>query len=147
MWKDLLPATKDRRLETFLLNAGDQKLESAAIDNGYRIYDELGPGLFGNVYEVVLAERLTREGLKVERQKPVPIIVDDQSFDEGFCCDLLVEDKLLIEIISADHLMPIDSQRVTTYLRLMNLPMGLLINFGAPSFKQAVRRIRNGHET
>lgn len=140
-----MSATKDRRLETSLLDAGYQKLESAAIDNGYRIYDELGPGLFDNVYETVLGERLTREGLKVERQKPVPVIVDDQTFDEGFCCDLLVEEKLLIEIISADHLMPVQSQRVITYLRLMNLPTGLLINFGAPSFKQGVRRIRNSH--
>lgn len=142
-----MSATKDRRLETSLLDAGYQKLESAAIDNGYRIYDELGPGLFDNVYETVLGERLTREGLKVERQKPVPVIVDDQTFDEGFCCDLLVEEKLLIEIISADHLMPVHSQRVITYLRLMNLPTGLLINFGAPSFKQGVRRIRNSHAT
>lgn len=121
------------------------KLETAAIDTGYRIYDELGPGLLDNVYEVLLAVRLTRAGLKVERQKPIPITFDDQSFDEGFRCDLLVAGKLLIEIISADHLMPIDSQRVTTYLRLMNLPMGLLINFGAPSFKQGVKRIANGH--
>ncbi|MEO9599987.1 GxxExxY protein [Parasphingorhabdus sp.] len=134
-------------MATSIVDHNIQKLETAAIDSGYHIYDALGPGLLDNVYETLLAERLTRAGLTVERQKPVSINFDDQSFDEGFRCDLLVEGKLLIEIISVERWTSIDSQRVTTYLRLMNLPMGLLINFGAPSFKQGVKRIANGYAT
>lgn len=132
-------------MEPLLLNQGIQKLETAAIDRGYRIYDELGPGLLSNVYETVLADWLIRDGYQVERQKLVPITFDDKAFDEGFYCDLLVSGKLLIEIVSAENFTALDSQKLMTYLRLMNLPMGLLINFGAPSFKRGVRRIINGY--
>ncbi len=121
-----------------------EKLESIVIDSGYGIYDELGPGLLKSVYETVLASRLEKLQLKVERHIPVPIKFDGHSFDEGFECDLLVEDRLLIEIASAERIMPVQEQNVTTYIRLMNLPLGLLMNFGAPSFRQGVRRIVNG---
>ncbi|VAV87739.1 hypothetical protein MNBD_ALPHA04-1209 [hydrothermal vent metagenome] len=121
-----------------------EKLESIVIDCGHGIYDELGSGLLKNVYETVLTGRLEAYKLKVERNKSVPIKFDGKSFDEGFRCDLLVEGRLLIGVESSERIMPVQEQYLATYIRLMNLPLGLLLNFGALSYRQGIRRIVNG---
>jgi len=122
-------------------------LESIAIDCGHRIFDELGPGLLRPVYEAVLANQLEQKDLIVERQKSVAIAFDDQEFDEGFHCALLIENKLLIQVKSAEQILPVHGQEVETYLRLMKLPLGLIMNFGSQSYKRGVRRIVNSHLT
>ncbi len=124
------------------------ELESLArevIDCAYRIHCELGPGLLETVYEAVLAKRLAAKGLRVERQKAVPFRFDDIDFDEGFRADLLVEGRLLVELKSTERLAPVHGKQVLTYLRLLNLPLGLLINFGGATFKEGIRRIVNNH--
>ena len=100
-----------------------------------------------SVYDAVLAKMLGGRGLQVKRQVPVPIRVMGMTFDEGFRADLLVENQLLVELKSVENLSPVHSKQVLTYLRLLNLPLGLLVNFGAPTFKDGCRRIVNGPQS
>jgi GxxExxY protein len=122
-----------------------EHLATVAIDCGFRIHKELGPGLLESVYETVLAKSLECRGLKIGRQKPVDIKFDDLIFKGAFRYDLLVEDKLLIELKSSENMMPVHGKQLLTYLRLMHLPLGLLMNFGAPTFKLGLRRIVNNY--
>ncbi len=122
-----------------------EEIAREVVDCGYKIHTGLGPGLLESVYEVVLAKLLTERGFFVERQKPVSITFEKLQFDEGFRADLLVDGKLLIELKSVENLAPVHSKQVITYLRLLNLPLGLLMNFGAATFKEGVKRIVNNH--
>lgn len=122
-----------------------EELSAMVVDCGYKLHVEAGPGLLETVYEVVLARMLTDQGLVVKRQVPVPIRLLGMTFEEGFRADLIVEDRLLIELKSVEYLLPVHSKQVLTYLRLLNLPLGLLINFGAPTFKEGCKRIVNHH--
>jgi len=120
-------------------------LSAVAVDCGFKIHEGLGPGLLESVYEAVLAASLTRRGLAVERQKPIPIEFDGMTIGEGFRADLLVEGVLLIELKSVERLSPVHSKQVLTYLRLMHLSLGLLMNFGAATYREGVRRVVNNH--
>ncbi len=117
------------------------------MDCAYRLHLEAGPGLLGSVYEVVLTRMLEEQGLNVRRQAPVPIRLMGLQFDEGFRADLIIEDLLLVELESVETLLPVHSKQVLTYLRLLNLPLGLLINFGAATFKEGCKRIVNGPQS
>jgi GxxExxY protein len=124
----------------------DTELEGIAhdaVDSAYLIYKELGPGLLETVYEVVLARELERRGHRVRRQVPVPIVFQDLRFDEGFRADLIVDDRLLIELKSVEEFAPVHGKQVLTYIRLLNFRLGLLINFGSALFKKGVKRIAN----
>ena len=122
-----------------------EEIARVVVDCGYKMHTGLGPSLLESVYEVVLAKLLAERGLFVERQKPIPIIFQGLQFDEGFRADLLVDRKLLIELKSLENLAPVHGKQVLTYLRLLNLPLGLLMNFGAATFKEGVKRIVNNH--
>jgi len=124
-----------------------EALSAIAVDCAYKLHVEAGPGLLETVYEVVLARLLTDRGLRVRRQVPVPIRLMGMQFDEGFRADLLVEDQLLVELKSVEKLAPVHAKQVLTHLRLLQLPLGLLINFGAPTFKEGCQRIVNGPQT
>jgi len=122
-----------------------EEIAAIAVDCGFKVHDRLGPGLLESVYEAVLAASLGKRGLSVQRQVPIPIAIDDLLINEGFRADLLVEGRLLIELKSVESFAPVHAKQVLTYLRLMNLPLGLLMNFGAGTFKEGVRRIVNNH--
>ncbi len=122
-----------------------EQVATIAVDCGYRLHDELGPGLLESVYEICLFEALRERGLFVERQKAIPITYKGVTLSEGFRADLLVENCLLIELKSTEAHAPVHAKQVITYLRLLNLPLGLLMNFGAPTFKQGVRRLANNY--
>ena len=124
-----------------------EALSAIVVDCGYKLHVEAGPALLESVYEVVLAKMLTDQGLDVKRQAPVPIRLMGMTFEEGFRADLIVEGRLLIELKSIESLRPVHSKQVLTYLRLLNLPLGLLINFGAPTFKEGCKRIVNGPQS
>ena len=117
------------------------------VDAAYKIHLGLGPGLLEPVYEAVLAKSLERSGLKVERQKAVTFNYDGMVFDEGFRLDLVVADAVLVELKSVEKLAPVHSKQVLTYLRLMDLRVGLLINFGVPTLKEGLHRIVNNLPT
>lgn len=123
-----------------------EELSAIVVDCSYRLHVEVGPGLLESVYEAVLAKMLLEQGLTVQRQKAIPIQVLGLCLNEGFRADLIVEDTLLLELKSVEKLAPVHSKQVLTYLRLLNLPLGLLLNFGAATFKEGCKRIANNHQ-
>jgi iron complex transport system substrate-binding protein len=123
-----------------------EELSAEVVDCGYQLHRQLGPGLLESVYEVVLAKILEQRGFCVERQKPVPIEFCGLRFDEGFRADLLIEGLVLVELKSVENIAAVHGKQVLTYLRLLNLPLGLLMNFGASTFKDGIKRIVNGHQ-
>jgi len=122
-----------------------EELARLSVDVGFKIHKNLGPGLLESVYEVVMAVHLARAGLSVERQKPVSIEYDGIILGEGFRADLLVEGRLIIELKSLERLSPLHGKQLLTYLRLLGQPLGLLMNFGAATFREGIRRIVNNH--
>lgn len=124
---------------------GVDKLAAVAVDCGLYVHRRIGPGLLESAYEAVLAHELGRRGLIVERQKLIAIRIDDVVIDAGFRADLIVEGRLLIELKSIDRLAPVHAKQVLTYLRFLELPVGLLMNFGGETFKEGLRRIVNNH--
>ena len=122
-----------------------ETISEIAVDCGFRIHQQLGPGLLESVYEALMASSLARRGLSVERQKVIPIEFDGMSFAEGFRADLVVDGRLLVEIKSIDRLAPVHGKHLLTYLRLTKQPLGLLMNFGAATFKEGLKRVVNHH--
>lgn len=122
-----------------------EDLARIAIDCGLKVHQALGPGLLESAYEACLAYSLADRGLSVERQKPIPIRFNGTVIEVGFRADLLVEGKLLIELKSTEGHAPVHAKQVLTYLRLMDMPLGLLMNFGAPTFKEGLRRLANDY--
>jgi len=115
-----------------------------AIDCGLRIHKQLGPGLLESVYEVVLAAELADRRYSVERQKPVPIRFNKLVIADAFRADLIVANRLIIEVKSVERSAPVHAKQLLTYLRLMEQPLGLLMNFGCETFREGVKRVVNG---
>jgi GxxExxY protein len=111
-----------------------------------RLHREIGPGLLESVYETLLAGRLAAMGYKVDRQWPINIVFDGIDFREVARVDLLIDDRLAVEIKSADAVHPVHAKQVLTYLKLLHLPVGLLINFGQATLKEGIRRFVNDHK-
>ena len=127
-----------------------QDLEAIArisVDCGFHLHKDIGPGLLESAYELLLFESLKEIGLSVERQKIIPITFRGRVLDEAFRADLIVENRLLIELKSTDRHAPVHAKQLLTYLRLMDLPLGFLMNFGAATFKEGVKRIANDYYT
>ena len=122
-----------------------EELASIAVDCGFHLHKNLGPGLLESVYEAILFNQLVRRGLDVQRQAAIPIRYDGVELPEGFRADLLIEGKLLVELKSVERLSPLHGKQVLTYLRLLDLPLGLLINFGGETFKEGIRRVANNY--
>lgn len=118
-------------------------ITGAIIDTAVKIHIDLGPGLLESVYEAVLSRALQKRGLRVEQQKSVRFEYDELVFDEGFRIDLLVEGCVIVELKSVEKLAPVHFNQLLTYLRLMQLPVGLLINFGAATLKEGLHRVAN----
>lgn len=123
-----------------------EALARIAVDAGFKLHKALGPGLLESVYEACLYHSLAQRGLFVQRQVPVPVRYDGLVLEDGFRADILVERKLLIELKSTETHAPVHAKQVLTYLRLLDLPLGLLMNFGAPTFKEGLRRLVNNYE-
>ena len=116
-----------------------------AVDCGLHIHRELGPGLLESVYETVLGASLMRAGMAVARQKLIDIEYDGMLLREGFRADLFVEGALIIEIKSVERFAPVHGKQLLTYLRLTRQPLGLLMNFDAPTFREGLKRVVNNH--
>ena len=124
-----------------------EEIVAIIVDCAFRLHSDLGLGLLETVYEVVLAKMLRDQGLEVERQNPIMIQYGGFTFEEGFRADLINEGIGWVELKSAENLMPVHSKQVLTYLRLLNLPLRLLINFGSATFKEGCKRIVNGPQS
>ena len=113
------------------------------IGAGVRIHQKLGPGLLESVYEVILARDLVRRGFRVERQKPVTFRFEGTLFEDAFRPDLIVNQAIIIEVKAAVALHPVFERQLLTYLRILNLKLGLLMNFGMPTMKEGIHRVIN----
>ena len=114
------------------------------VDAAFKVHTTLGPGLLESVYEAVLAQELRKRSLKVERQAPIPVVYEEVRLEEGFRADLVVQDKVLVELKSVEKVAPVHKKQVLTYLRLANMKLGLLINFGEALIKDGITRVVNG---
>jgi GxxExxY protein len=116
-------------------------LTEAIIGGAITVHRELGPGLLESVYEKCLAFELADRGLSIATQKEIPVRYKNLTFDCSFRADLIVENKILLELKSIDQLMPIHTSQVITYLKLTGLKTALLINFNVPTLKTGLKRI------
>ena len=115
----------------------------AIVDAAFKLHQGLGPGLLESVYESLLAKELCRRGFQVERQTPISFEFDGLCFDEGFRVDLLVEGTVVVELKSVETVSPVHKKQLLTYLRLLRLPVGLLVNFGSATLREGLHRIVN----
>ena len=122
----------------------ENEISGAIVDAAYRVHRALGPGLLESVYQAALGYELDQRGLRVEREKAIPVIYEGIQFEIGFRLDLLVEDTVVVELKSIETVAPVHKKQLLTHLRLSNKPLGLLINFGAATIKDGVTRIVNG---
>lgn len=122
----------------------ENEIAKAVVQAAFEIHTELGPGLLESVYEVLLWDLLKRRGFAVERQRSIPIVFRGMRFDEGFRADLIVNEKVLVEMKSVEALANLHKKQVLTYLRLTGLRLGLLINFNCALIKDGIKRVANG---
>jgi GxxExxY protein len=122
----------------------ENELSKIIVDCCFKIHTTLGPGLLESVYEETLTYELIRKDLFVKRQQGIAVIYDQVKMDLGFRADLIVEDKVLIEIKSIENIAPVHQKIVLTYLKLTGLKLGLLINFNEALIKNGIQRIVNG---
>ena len=121
----------------------DNEIAREIVDACYQVHKGLGPGLLESVYETVLAFELEQRGLQVQRQAPISIVWKDQQFTEGFRADLIVEDKVIIELKSVEKMARVHPKQLLTYLRLTDCRLGLLVNFGETLMKDGIKRVVN----
>jgi len=121
----------------------ENDLSYAIRGAAFNVYNELGPGLLESVYEAALAFELEKEGLSVQKQMGLPVHYQGQTLDIGFRLDLLVENRIIIEIKSVEALLPVHHKQLLTYLKLTNHKLGLLINFNTDNLKHNIKRMVN----
>jgi GxxExxY protein len=128
--------------------AGDMKpdeneITGVIVDAAIKTHRVMGAGLLESVYETVLAHELRKRGLKVECQKSIPIVYEGLQFPDPFRADLLVAERILVELKSVEEIQPVYFKQILTYLRLSKLKVGLIINFNVPLLKDGIRRVIN----
>jgi len=122
----------------------ENEVAKQIVDAAFRVHTSLGPGLLESVYEMVLAYELEQRGLRTVRQQPVPVVYQGTRIEMGFRADLIVEDKVIVEIKSVEALAPVHKKQLLTHLRLADKRLGLLINFNVALIKDGIMRIANG---
>ena len=122
----------------------ENELGTFIIETAINIHRELGPGLFESVYEAILAYELSKYGFKVEQQVDIPIEYKELYFEEGFRADLIVENKLILELKSVESITHAHKKQVQTYLKLSGCQLGYLLNFGEALMKDGITRCVNG---
>jgi len=122
----------------------ENEVSGIIIDVAMHIHRTLGPGLLESVYEAILKYELEKRGLRVERQVPVPVNWEEVHLDIGFRADLIVENLVVVELKSVEKIASVFKKQLLTYLRLTNLRLGLILNFGAELMKDGIARVVNG---
>lgn len=122
----------------------ENEIAKIIFEAGLKVHKALGPGLLESAYEECLYYELSKYGLKVEKQKALPLIYEEIKLDVGYRIDLLVESRVIVEIKSVEALNDIHLAQILTYLKLSNCKLGLLINFNTVLFKSGVKRVVNG---
>ena len=111
------------------------------LDAAFRIHSAIGPGLLESAYESCLAYELEKAGLRVERQKALPLIYEEVKLDAGYRIDLMVEGQIIVEVKSVEALAPVHQAQLLTYMRLSGISLGYLLNFFVPRMKEGIKRM------
>ncbi len=122
----------------------ENEIARQVVDSAYRVHTALGPGLLESVYQAVLSLELDGRGLQQVCQQPVPVADGPVHLKGGFRADIVVEDKVVVEIKSVEAVAPVHKKQLLTYLRLMDRRLGLLINFNVVLIKNGITRVVNG---
>ncbi len=121
----------------------ENEISKIMIGKAIEVHKALGPGLLESAYQECLYYELFESGLKVEKEKPMPIIYKDVKLDHGYRIDLLIENKVVVEIKTVDAIIDVHEAQILTYLKLGDYKLGLLINFNVPLLKEGIRRFVN----
>ncbi len=121
----------------------ENEIATIIVNTAFDIHFKLGPGLLESVYEEILHYELINQGLKVERQKGIPVIWDDLKMELGYRADLIIENKVIVELKSVEVIAPVHPKQLLTYLKITGLKLGLLINFNEKLIKDGITRIVN----
>ena len=124
-----------------------ERIAASVINCGFHIHQDIGPGLLESAYEALMTVALEQEGHSAKRQVPVAMNYRGVVVDNAFKIDLLVDDRLIIELKSIDRLAPVHGKQLLTYLRLCKMPLGILMNFGQATFKDGLRRVSNDYHS
>ena len=124
----------------------ENEISKVILDSAIAVHKELGPGFLESVYEIVLAYELQQRGFRVNRQVPISIHYKEMAFDEAFRADLIVEEKVIVELKSVERVSEAHKKQVQTYLRLTGCKLGFLLNFGEALMKRGITRVVNGLE-
>ena len=122
----------------------ENELAKQIVDVAFKIHTAFGPGLLESVYETVMAYELRKRGFRLRRQQGIPVIHETIKMDLCFRADLIVENKVIVEIKSVEAVAPVHKKQVLTYLRLTDKRLGLLINFNVELIKNGITRVVNG---
>ena len=122
----------------------ENEVAKQIVDVAFKIHTTFGPGLLESVYETIMAYELQKRGLRILRQQAIPVIYEEVRMDLGFRADLIVENKLVVEIKSVEAIAPVHKKQLLTYLRLTDKRLGLLINFNVELIKNGITRVVNG---
>jgi GxxExxY protein len=127
----------------FWLDVTENEIAREVVDVALRIHRALGPGLFESVYEGIMSTELERRGLRTAAQQAMPVVFEGIRFEMGFRADLVVEEKVIVEIKSVADLLPVHRKQLMTYLKLSGMRLGLLINFNVALIKDGIVRVAN----
>ena len=120
-----------------------ERMATLAVDAAFAVHSELGPGLLESAYEACFAHELELREIRYQRQLPVPLNYKGRLIEVGFRADIVMEDKLLVELKAVEQVVPVHKAQVITYLKIMKLPLGVLINFNEVLIKDGIQRILN----
>ena len=121
----------------------ENEISKIILDCAFKVHNKLGPGLLESVYEAALAYELEKEELSIQRQKGIPVVYDEIKLELGFRADIIVENKVIIEIKSVESLADVHFKQLLSYLRLTDLKLGLLLNFNESLLKNGLKRVVN----
>lgn len=122
----------------------ENEISKIVLDTAFEVYFKLGPGLLESSYEQILAIELKNKGLKIETQVPIPVYWKGKEIGTGYRADILIERKVLIELKSVEKVLPVHPKQLKTYLKVLDLKLGLLINFNEAKFVNGIVRVVNG---
>ena len=123
----------------------DEAIGTQVVDCAIRVHTALGAGLLESAYESCLAHELAKHGLEVRKQVPMPVLYDNTQMDVGYRIDMLVNDRVVVELKAVEKLMPLHTAQLLTYLKLSKLRLGFLLNFNVEHMRNGVKRVVNGY--
>ena len=123
----------------------ENEIAKIVFDLGLKVHRALGPGLLENAYEECLFFELDRRGMRVDKQKALPLIYEEVKLDAGYRIDLMIDSKVIVEVKAVETLNDLHMAQILTYLKLSGCRLGLLMNFNTTLFKEGVKRVINGY--